>query len=116
MLCRPREADDSSDQRVVSAVRTWIGLGKQFVETVGRSLAPTLGYVETQRPQPRRRHCDQQARLALTIGSEIGESRADELVAGKVDRHIPHVPIVGGGEPPYPRAAASRSASTTTLA
>jgi hypothetical protein len=94
MLGRPREANHPTDKSVVTTVSAPIALGKQFVKTMGRPLAPTRWHIEAQGPQPWGRHRHQQRRFALTARGEIGEPRAHELMTGEAHRHILHAPIV----------------------
>jgi len=86
MLDCPREAHDPCDKRVVAAVSPGvdlplIGLGEQFIEAVRGPLYSAVRHNDAERAETRRRHRDQQGRLALATLREITKSRAHELVA-----------------------------------
>jgi hypothetical protein len=99
MLSRPRKAHHTSDQRVVATVSSPIGLGEQFIETMGWLLSPTPRDVDPDCLQSRRGHCHQQRRLALLTCREIVKSRADELVA-RGSSSTSNMPLILG-EMPY---------------
>jgi hypothetical protein len=97
MLGRPRKAHHSSHERVVAAVGSLVGIrGDQFIEAMRRPLAPVYGDIKAEPSQARRRHRDQQCRLALAPGLKIRKPLADELVAWKIGGHSQHALMVEG--------------------
>jgi len=95
MLGRPCKAHHTSDQRVVATVRPLIGLGEQFIETMGWLRSPTLRHIDPDRTQPRRSHGDEQCRLGLPARREIIEAHTYDLVSRQVISNFRHAQILG---------------------
>lgn len=97
MLGRPREAGDPAHERVVAAVGRRVAAREQGVEAIPRGVRARLGDGETERAQPRRRHLDQQGRLAFPPGAQVGDAAFDELTTGQMEGNLGHGMMVEPG-------------------